>query len=226
VSFGGLGLGSNLGTSKFINPLSNLLQLQPITGFSPLPRINIQTKINNFLNSSLPESLVNLGNSIPSIKKELTSAGIKNGYDLYSMKDSPVNTPTLTDLSKDKTKQPTNLIFTSINGEETRTKLSIDKKGKTYQVLTVSPDTKIDINVKSNNKTIPPVVFDNNNITPTKDKDNTIKLSLNAPTQEGTRVLTVGELTLEIRVEKPKVIQPKVEKKLSPIIKLWRWFGK
>jgi photosystem II stability/assembly factor-like uncharacterized protein len=228
-SFGGLSAGSNLGTSKFVNPLTGLLQLQPIAGFEPLPKVytKLQSNISNFFNSSLPKSLANLSNTVPSIKKELTSAGIINGYDLYSMKDSPVNTPTLSDLAKDKTKQPTNLIFTSVDDKETPTKLSIDKKGRTYQILTVEPNDTIDISIKNTNKTLPITIFDNNPIKPNKDKNNNITLTLNAPTEQGTRILTVGDLTLEIRVKAPApVVTPKVEKKLSPIKKMWNWFTK
>jgi hypothetical protein len=171
--------------------------------------------------------LINLSQSVPSIKKELTSAGIINGYDLYSMKESPVNTPTLSQIKQDKTKQPTNLIFTSVDDKETPTKLSIDKKGRTYQILTVEPNDTIDISIKSTNKTLPVTIFDNNPIKPNKDKNNNITLSLNAPKEQGTRVLTVGDLTLEIRVkvQAPAPV-PKVEKKLTPIVKMWRWFVK
>jgi hypothetical protein len=225
-SFAGLGAGSNLGTSKFVNPLTDLLQLKPITGFSPLPTVTLLPKASRLFNSSLPQSLINLSQSVPSIKKELTSAGIINGYDLYSMKESPVNTPTLSDLAKDKTKQPTNLIFTSVDDKETPTKLSIDKKGRTYQILTVEPGDTIDISIKSTNKTLPVTIFDNNPIKPNKDKNNNITLSINAPKEQGARILTVGDLTLEIRV---KVQAPasalKVEKRLTPIVKMWRWFG-
>ena len=227
-SFAGLGAGSSLGTSKFVNPLTDLLQLQPIAGFNPLPKVytRLQSNISNFINSSLPQSLANLSNTVPSIKKELTSAGIINGYDLYSMKESPVNTPTLSDLAKDKTKQPTNLIFTSVDNTETPTKLSIDKKGRTYQILTVEPNDTIDISIKSINKTLPITIFDNNPIKPNKDKNNNITLSINAPKEQGTRILTVGDLTLEIRVKvQDPAPAPKVEKKLTPIVKMWKWFG-
>jgi hypothetical protein len=143
------------------------------------------------------------------------------------MKESPVNTPTLSDLAKDKTKQPTNLIFTSVDNTETPTKLSIDKKGRTYQILTVEPNDTIDISIKSTNKTLPVTIFDNNPIKPNKDRNNNITLSINAPKEQGTRILTVGDLTLEIRVkEVVPVVSPKVDKKLSPIKKMWNWFVK
>jgi len=227
VTFSGLSSGSSLGTSKFVNPLADLLKLQPVTGFNPLPKVSWLEGISKFLNSSLPQSLVTLGNSVPSIKKELTIAGIKNGYDLYTMKESPINTPTLSQLSKDKTKQPTNLIFVSVDNKETPTKLSIDKKGRAYQILTVAPNSTIDINVKSTDKTLPEIVFDNNEVQSKKDKNGNVKVSLNAPVDQGTRALTVGNLKLEIRVVKSEApAQPKVEKKLSPIVKMWSWFGK
>ncbi|MEI6378009.1 MAG: hypothetical protein WCO97_12510, partial [bacterium] len=98
------GIGNNFGVSTFVNPLADLLQLKPIGTFAALPKINWSTNVDNFLNNSLPKSLVDLSGAVPSIRKELSSADIRSGYDLYSMKESPIDTPTLSDLAKDKTK--------------------------------------------------------------------------------------------------------------------------
>ncbi len=242
VGLGNFGLG-NLGTSKFINPLADLLQLQPVGGFNPLPTINLAKKLSNFLNSPLPQSLVNLSKSVPFIKKELISAGIINGHDLYIMKESPINTPTLTELAKDKTKQPESIIFVSLNKEETSTKLSIDKKGNLYQTINVLPQDILTISAKNSDKKLV-VTLDGETIKVIKDKKNIVKLSIVAPKDAGIYSLKVGLLKLRVRVEKSvavpendsgattglvdvnnnKVTETQSTKNLSPIQKLWVWF--
>ena len=233
VSFGLGNTGAGLGVSNLVDPLADMLKLSPINGFKPLPKIDLISKLNNFLNGSLPKSLADLSRAVPSIKKELTSADIRNGYDLYVMKESPINTPTLTDLTKDKTKQPETLIFVSVGGKEVPTKLSIDTKGNIYQMITVEPYTTLDVDVKNTSKTTPKATWNNQDIKTTKDKNNIVKLSITAPKDAGVYTLKVGTLTLEVKVvistpapaDNGGVTTP-TPKKLSPIQKLWSWFGK
>ena len=240
VSFGGLGAGNNLGVSNLVNPLAGMLQLTPISGFSAIPKLDLTTKFDNFLNGSLPKSLVDLSKAVPSIKRSLTTANIRNGYDLYMMKESPIDTPTLTDLTKDKTKQPENLIFVSVDGKEVSTKLSIDKKGGVYQMITVSPYDVLAVSTKNTNKTIPKATWNGVGVKTTKDKNNIVKLSINAPKDAGVYILKVGTLTLEVKVITSTPAPANnggvttgsggatntQAKKLSPIQKLWSWFGK
>ena len=247
VSFSGLGDGSNLGISNLINPLIDMLRLAPIGGFKSIPKLDFGAKYNNILKSSLPKSLAELSRLVPSIKKELNQMGVINGYNLYSMKKSPINTPTLLELAKDKTKQPESLIFISVNSGEEETKLSIDKKGNLYQIITVEPDDTLIISAKNTDKTLPKITFNGVDIKASKDKQNVIKLSVVAPKNNGIYILKLGSLTLNIIVDKTvasdnsrkqgshmgagainnggvtTVDQPK---RLSPIQKLWSWFGK
>jgi len=224
------GVGDNLGVSNFVNPLAGLVQLKPIAKFIDLPKVNLFTaeKINNFFNSPLPKSLADISNAVPSIKSAMAMAGIVNGYDLYSMKNSPINTPTLTELRNEKTVMPKTLMFASVGGEEKSTKLSIDKKGKIYQIITVSPDSIINLSingnggasdvggkggvvgkgdvgssgVSANGMSLPKVVFNGKNILSTKDKNGIVLLNVVAPKDAGVYVLNVGGLTLEVRVSK------------------------
>ena len=173
----------------------------------------------------------------------MITADIRNGYDLYMMKESPINTPTLTELARDKTKQPESLIFVTVDGKEKETKLSIDRKGNTYQIITVEPYAAITASVKNTNKTIPKATWNGTEMKVTKDKKNIIKLSLTAPKDNGVYTLKVGTLTLEVKVITPApapsdatvgggggagggVTTVSGPKKLSPILKLWSWFGK
>ena len=231
-----MGLASeDLGISKFVNPLADLIRLKPLDNLAPLPLLDWSVYYDKFLNKSLAAPLADLSRSVPSIKKELTSANIRNGYDLYMMKESPIDTPTLSDLTKDKTKQPENLIFVSVDGKEAPTKLSIDKKGGVYQMIAVSPYDVLTISTKNTNKTIPKATWNGIGVKTAKDKNNIVKLSITAPKDAGVYTLKVGTLTLNIAVEKPAttstggVTTPTTQtpqKKLSPIQKLWSWFGK
>jgi len=225
------GIENNLGVSKFVNPLAGMTQLAPVGKFTPLPKLDFASRFDSFLNGSLPKSLSDLSHAVPLINKSLTSADIRSGYDLYTMKESPINTPTLSDLVKDKTKQPESLIFASANGNESSTKLMIDKKGGAYQIITVEPYAVLDIDVKNTNKVLPKASWNNIDAKVVKDKQNIIKLSVVAPKENGTYTLKVGELTLQVRVVAATAVgggagtstQPK---KLSPIQKLWSWFVK
>ena len=238
----------NLGVSKFVNPLSDMSKLSPVGKFNPLPKLNFTTKFDAFLNGSLPKSLADLSHTVPAISKSLSSADIRNGYDLYTMKESPINTPTLSDLAKDKTKQPESLIFASENGTQVSTKLSIDKKGSVYQIITIESYTTLDINVKNTDKTIPKASWNNSDMKVVKDKQNIIKLSVVAPRENGSYTLKVGTLTLQVKVvtqTSPATNNKATSsnsstggvsssgtttdtgaKKLSPIQKLWSWFVK
>jgi len=235
------GIENNLGVSKFVNPLAGMVKLAPVGKFTLLPKVDLLTRFNNFLNGSLPKSLADLSNSVPAIKRAMAASGIVNGYDLYIMKESPINTPTLSDLVKDKTKQPESLIFASQNGTQVSTKLMIDKKGSVYQIITVEPNAVIDINVKNSDKTLPKASWNNADAKVVKDKQNIIKLSVVAPKDIGSYTLKVGALTLQVKVVKQVAgvnnggvgiganggTSPNTQpKKLSPIQKLWSWFGK
>ena len=229
-------LGDNFGVSNLVNPLAGLIHLKPIGTFNPIPSLDWSGKFNNFLNNSLPKSLVDLSKAVPSIKKDLTSANIINGYDLYQMKESPVNVPTLTELNKDKTTVPESLIFVSVDGKERETKLSIDKKGEVYQIINVEPYATLDVSVKSTAKKVPSATFNKQTIKTTKDKKNIVRLSVVAPKGGGSYTLKVGTLTLEVRVIKSQPTTPATgnqntgtpapQKKLSPLQKLWSWFSK
>jgi hypothetical protein len=176
----------------------------------------------------LPKSLSDISKAVPSIKKELTTADIRNGYDLYMMKESPINTPTMTELKQDKAIQPESLIFISVDGKERETKLSIDKKGSIYQMITVEPYSSLSVSVKNTNKVIPTVIWNGVKTKFTKDKQNIIRFSLTTPKDNGVYILKVGTLTLNVEVKRPE-ITPTVKnetKKLSPIQKMWSWFGK
>ena len=147
------------------------------------------------------------------------------------MKESPIDTPTLSDLAKDKTKQPESLIFISIDGKEKQTKLSIDKKGNTYQIITVEPYADLAVSVKNTDKVLPKTTFNGVTIKATKNKSNIISASVLAPKDNGIYSLKVGNLTLEVRVVRPvAVVTPKsattTPTQLSPIQKLWSWFTK
>jgi hypothetical protein len=193
----------NFGISNFVNPLYNLIKLQPITKFNPLPSLDFTRNFENFASSinTLPKSLTALSNTLPSIKKELNKAGIINGYDLYSMKNSPINTPTLKQVTKDGIVQPDNLLFVSIDGTEIKTKLSIDKTGKVYQIINVEPETYIYVSVKNTSKKIK-AEFNNEEIKVIKDKKNIIKVAVPSPAEIGIYKLLIGELILEVRVNK------------------------
>ncbi len=249
IGFGGLGnLGGNLGVSKLVNPFAGLPSLKPIGNFTPLPSLNWEGKFDKFIASAnaLPKSLAVLSNALPSIKKELNKAGIINGYDLYLMKDSPINTPTLTELTKNNTPRPETLMFVSVDGKEKETKLSIDKKGNTYQIISVEPNTYIYVSVKNTNKNVK-AEFNNKEVVIMRDKNNIIKVVVPSPAEIGTYALKFGDLLLEVRVktivavEEPQPVVPTgaytppadggvttdgVSKKLSPIQKLWNWFTK
>ncbi|MEI6553151.1 MAG: hypothetical protein WCO09_01135 [bacterium] len=234
IGLGGLGnLGNDFGVSSLVNPLNDILKLKPLGKFDNLPSFDLAGKVDSFLNNSMPKSLVDLSKTVPSIKKALTSANITNGYDLYAMKDSPVNTPTLTELNKEKAVQPESLIFVSVDGKEKETKLSIDKKGNVYQIVTVEPYATLDVSVKNTAKTKPVAVWNGKVVTTIKDKKNIIKFSVMTPKGAGSYNLRVGTLTLEVRVVTPQPVKPSAgsgntgtQKKLSPIQKLWSWFGK
>ena len=234
LNFSGLSIG-NIGVSDLVNPLANLLQLKPITGFVAIPKLDFSSNINNLLNSSLPKSLYDLMNAVPFIKREIASSDIKNGYDLYAMKESPINTPTLSELAKDKTKQPESIVFVSVAGVEKETKLSIDKKGNTYQMITVLPSATLDINVKNTDKVLPKTTFNGLDIKTSKDKQNIIKLSASMPKESGIYILKVGSLVLQVKVYVVSGTGDKIgvtigkeaqQKKLLPIQKLWSWFKK
>jgi hypothetical protein len=222
-------IGNNLGVSNFVNPLAGMLQIGEIGGFKPLPKLNIQGKMDNFLNNSLPKPLVDLSRTVPSIKKGLATADIRNGYDLYMMKNSPINTPTMTELAQESATQPESLIFISVDGKERETKLSIDRKGSIYQMITVEPYSALSVSVKNTNKIKPIATFNNQTIKTTKDKQNIIKFSLTAPKDNGVYTLKVGSLSLNVEVKRPKTATPPTvnqPKKLSPIQKVWSWFEK
>jgi len=242
------GIENNLGVSKFVNPLTGIIKLSPLplSGFTVIAKMDFASKFNNFLNSSLPKSLADLSNSVPAIKRAMAVSGIVNGYDLYTMKESPINTPTLSDLVKDKTKQPESLIFASQNVTQVSTKLMIDKKGSVYQIITVEPNAVIDVDVKNTGKTTPKTTFNGLDIKTGKDKQNIIKLSVVAPKEIGTYTLKVEQLTLQVKVISPTaatvgkgtgatnnsgvttgVVSSNTQpKKLSPIQRLWSWFVK
>ncbi len=262
----GLGnVGKNIGISELINPLADLLQLQPIKGFSPLPKFKLFDDVKVLLNNSLPKSLADISKAVPSINKKMNQAGVINGYDLYTMKESPIETPTLNELTKEKVPQPTSLMFISVDGLEKKTKLSIDKKGNAYQIISVEPESYIYVNLKNKDK-VATAVFNNEDVKITRSKDDVIKLNVMAPKELGRYVLKVGTLILEVRVVSAvnKVVEDvnittggvggvdtgvntnnKADttstavgntgtgtvtragesKKLSPIIKLWRFFG-
>ncbi len=236
-SVGFEGIGKNLGTSRLVNPLADLLQLQPITGLKPLHVINWTGKFDKFITSAntLPKSLAVLSNTITSIRKELNKAGIINGYDLYRLSEnSPVKTPTLMEIINNGIVQPKNLLFVSVDGLETETRLSIDRRGSAYQILTVRPNAVINVNVKADKtNALPKTIFDNNPILASRDKNNNITITLNTPRELGAKVLTVGDLILEIRVRATApdpassiMSATSQGKNLSPIIKLWSWFAK
>jgi hypothetical protein len=168
-----------------------------------LPSLDFTRNFENFASSinTLPKSLTALSNTLPSIKKELNKAGIINGYDLYSMKNSPINTPTLKQVTKDGIVQPDNLLFVSIDGTEIKTKLSIDKTGKVYQIINVEPETYIYVSVKNTSKKIK-AEFNNEEIKVIKDKKNIIKVAVPSPAEIGIYKLLIGELILEVRVNK------------------------
>ena len=224
LNFSGLSIG-NIGVSDLVNPLANLLHLQPVTGFKPLPKLDFSSNINNLLNSSLPKSLNDLMKTVPFIKREIASSDIKNGYDLYAMKESPINTPTLSELAKDKTKQPESIVFVSVAGVEKETKLSIDKKGNTYQMITVLPSATLDINVKNTDKVLPKTTFNGLDIKTSKDKQNIIKLSASMPKESGLYTLKIGSLTLNITVLSGNlngggfVTGKVVDSKVTPVVK-------
>ena len=224
LNFSGLSIG-NIGVSDLVNPLANLLQLKPITGFVAIPKLDFSSNINNLLNSSLPKSLYDLMNAVPFIKREIASSDIKNGYDLYAMKESPINTPTLSELAKDKTKQPESIVFVSVAGVEKETKLSIDKKGNTYQMITVLPSATLDINVKNTDKVLPKTTFNGVDIKTSKDKQNIIKLSASMPKESGLYTLKIGSLTLNITVLSGNlngggfVTGKVVDSKVTPVVK-------
>jgi autotransporter-associated beta strand protein len=259
----GLGdIGKNFGVSKLVNPLVNMLDLQPVTGFSSLPKLKLFNKVDVLFDNSLPKSLVNISKLVPSINKELNKAGIINGYDLYMMKESPIETPTLHELAKEKVPQPTTLMFISVDGLEKKTKLSIDKKGNAYQIISVEPESYIYVNLKNKDKEVT-ATFNNEYVKFVKNKDGIIKLNVMTPRALGLYTLKVGTLILEVRVVN-KVVEDVTgvtgdagvidtngksnanrytvttstpasnmgtrtgtgePKKLSPIIKLWNFFG-
>lgn len=241
VSFDSMGNAiGNLGVSSLINPLSNLLKISPVTGFLPsLPKINFVTKMNNFISSlnTLPKSLATISEAIPSIRKELNKAGIINGYNLYSMEESPIHTPTLKELKKDNIAQPNNLLFVSLDGREAQTKLSIDEKGNVYQIIDVEPETYVYVSVKNTSKNIK-AEFEGNGVAILKDKNNIVKVVVPSPAEVGNYTLKVGNLLLEVRVKKvvvpekepvklsETIPEAKVEKVgktrwFSPIVNLW-----
>ena len=163
--------------------------------------------------------------TVPFIKREIASSDIKNGYDLYAMKESPINTPTLSELAKDKTKQPESIVFVSVAGVEKETKLSIDKKGNTYQMITVLPSATLDINVKNTDKVLPKTTFNGVDIKTSKDKQNIIKLSASMPKESGLYTLKIGSLTLNITVLSGNlngggfVTGKVVDSKVTPVVK-------
>ena len=196
----GLGnIGKNFGVSKLVNPLADMLDLQPITGFNPLPKLKLFNKVDVLFDNSLPKSLVNISKLVPSINKELNRAGIINGYDLYKMKESPIETPTLNELTKEKVLQPTSLMFISIDGLEKKTRLSIDKVGNAYQIISVEPNSYIYVNLKNKDKVIN-VAFNNEEVKVFKSNNDVIKLNFMVPKELGTYMLKVGTLNLEVRV--------------------------
>ena len=120
----------------------------------------------------------------------------------------------------------------SINGRDVPTKLSIDKKGSVYQIITVAPDDTLLISAKNTDKTMPKATFNGVDIKTSKDKQSIIKLSVTAPKDAGVYTLKIGTLTLQVKVvstqpQAPANPNPQTPvKKLSPIQKLWSWFVK
>ncbi len=225
-----LNLNSDLGFSKFVNPLANLVQLQPLNEFLPIPKINIQPQIVRFMNSAFPKSIADLIKAIPSIDKKLNKANIFSGYDLYTRVDSPVTTPTANDLIKENNSNPSNLLFVAINGINKPTVLKLDKKGNMYQSIVVSSYDSLDVSIRANAKNVKAIfnkkkngVSNNGNLYTTK---------IMTSREEGKYLLTLGESTLEIvvkNVEKPQVTSSDAEKRnpqKSSIQKLWSWFSK
>ena len=150
------------------------------------------------------------------------------------MKESPVNTPTLTDLQKSNVAQPSTLIFTSVDNVPTPTKLSVDIKGGVYQTITVEPYAVLSINAKNTDKKIT-TSFNNKAVKVVKDKNNILKFEVVAPREEGTYKMKVGNLNLNVKILKkvsPSAPANSVSSasnqlnkaKLSPIQKVWSWF--
>jgi photosystem II stability/assembly factor-like uncharacterized protein len=188
---------ANFGISRFVNPLAGLARLRPI-GFKTVPKFRIKDNVEKFLNDSLPKELVDLSEAVPSIKKELSSAGIINGFALYSMENSPINTPTLNQIIKTKTLQPLNLLFVSVDGIETPTKLSIDAKGGLYQIINVNPYSVLAVSARHIDKKVA-VTFNGKNVKYSKDKNNVVKVDVAVPKGGSVHVLKIGNLLLEVR---------------------------
>ena len=192
----------------------------------------------------MAKNLADVSKTVPSIKGELNQTGILNGYDLYSMKESPIDTPTLSQWKGGKTSQSVGLMFVSVDGVEKSTKLSIDIKGNLYQMVDVKPYSTVSVTTKNMDKSLK-VTFNNKVVNFAKDKTGQVLLDVTAPRDAGTYTLKVGVSTLQLKVAKPPVapsvavsagVAAKTDrtdtfpadasKKLSPIQKLWSWFLK
>jgi len=189
---------ANFGVSHFVNPLARLARLRPPV-FRVLPKLSINDSLNRFLTDSLPKNLVDLSDAVPSIKKELTSAGIISGYTLYSMKESPVNTPTLKQFLSTRTLQPLNLMFVSVDGLETPTKLSIDANGNLYQIINVNSYSALGVTARENDKKVV-VTFNGKGTKFVRDSKGIVKVNVITPRGGGTHILKIGKMTLEVRV--------------------------
>ena len=226
-TLGGLNLTNNIGVSNFVNPLAGLVRLNPLSGLGSVPFVSIIGQVNNFLNSSFPKRFIDITNAVPSISRELSQANVNSGYELSKMSDSPINTPTLRELADNNNTRPDNLIFISVDGVQQQTRLSVDEKGNTYQIINVDPYSALVVTVKDTSKTVS-ASFDGKVIKANKDKNSIITVNLQAPKSGDKHTLKINGAILEIRVNKPVVVSPTAQavKQKSPLQKLWSWFSK
>ncbi|MEI6553245.1 MAG: hypothetical protein WCO09_01635, partial [bacterium] len=182
------------GTSVFQNLNTNI----GILNLANLPKIGLGDIGNNLGVSNFVNPLANIINLKPTKFPDLPKVDWVEKIQNFLSNSLP-NLP----------------ITVLINGEEKETKLLIDSKGKVYQSIVVDSSVELGIKVKNpNSKGIAAVSFNGKNIKVTKDKKNEIKFKITAPKDDGSYILKVGVLTLEVKVV-TKVNNPSTKQNAS-----------
>jgi hypothetical protein len=207
------------GTTKLFNPLEGLLapgslRLGSTTLFS------FDDVVTGFLFSPLPKEITALAKALPTVDKQLKDRTISREKDILKLIGNPLILPKLSDIPS-SIKIPDSIHFVTVDGKQVATNLSVDKKGKLIQTITVPVNANLGVFINVP-KVKSKVLFNNQRLTYLPLNNGSVA-TFTAPEKEGVYSLIASNtFKLEITVVSP-VVSPKSP---PPKKSVWSWFSK